>query len=525
MPPTARAVYRGETTMFELSRRQALTMGAGGFIAALLAGRGIATAAAETLTIAFNVNLPSFDPTVGPSAVNPTIQAIYRSVFDQFIGQAPNLAFQPGLLTAWGWSDDRKKVWMDVRPGVTWHDGSPFTPEDVVWSLERAGKEATGNPIQFIWATAGNYKIEGNRITGDVLRFDPSFFKWMAFLTGYVLPKAYYTKVGAEGFEKKPIGTGPYMVDAYEGNAFLRLKANPNYWGGKPAFDSVVFKFVPDATSRVAELESGSSDLTLEIPYEEFDRLKAKPGLAGTATPISDIGMIFISSNNDVMKDKNVRLAAHHAIDKKAIVARLLRGYGVPIETLEAPEYAAFDPSITVGYDAEKAKALLAASGYTPEKPVKFTIQTTRGFKPKDYEMIQAIVGMWRKVGIEATIEVYEIAKHYELRAADKLAPAAFYNWGNAIGDPTTSTGFAMYGPSPHSVWDSQDLIDMINPLWGEKDEAKRIAGWKAVDKYIAEQAYVLPLMQYAQPIVHAKSVNVVQHVSGALLPALMTPA
>ena len=91
--------------------------------------------------------------------------------------------------------------------------------------------------------------------------------------------------------------------------------------------------------------------------------------------------------------------------------------------------------------------------------------------------MIQAIVGMWRKVGIEAEIEIYEIAKHYELRAADTLAPAAFYNWGNAIGDPTTSTGFAMFGPCPHSVWDCKDLIDMIGPLWGEKDEAKRIAG------------------------------------------------
>ena len=127
--------------------------------------------------------------------------------------------------------------------------------------------------------------------------------------------------------------------------------------------------------------------------------------------------------------------------------SKLLRGYGVPIDTLEAPEYVAFDPSIVVPYDPEKAKKLLAASGFSPDKPVKFTIQTTRGLKPKDYEMIQAIVGMWRKVGIEAEIEVYEIAKHYELRAADKLAPAAFYNWGNAIGDPTTSTGFAMFGP------------------------------------------------------------------------------
>ena len=207
----------------------------------------------------------------------------------------------------------------------------------------------------------------------------------------------------------------------------------------------MIFKFVPDATSRVAEIECGSSDVTLEMPYEEFDRLKAKPASTGVCTPISDIGMIFIT-DVEPMLDKNVRLAMTHAIDKRAIVDKLLRGYGVPIDTLEAPEYAAFDPSIKVPYDPEMATKLLAASGYSTDKPVKFTIQTTRGFKPKDYEMIQAIVGMWRKVGIEANIEVYEIAKHYELRAADKLAPAAFYNWGNSIGDPSTSTGFAMFG-------------------------------------------------------------------------------
>lgn len=509
--------------MLTLSRRQTLGLGAAAFLSGVLAGRNPVLAAdANTLTIAFNVNLPSFDPTVGPSAVNPTIQAIYRSVFDQFIGQAPDLSFQPGLLTAWGWNDDKTKIWMDVREGVKWHDGSDFTPADVVWSLERAAKAETGNPIQFVWSTAGNYKIEGNKITGDVLRFEPTFFKWMAFLTGYVLPKAYYEKVGAEGFEKKPVGTGPYMVDAYEGNAFLRLKANPNYFGGKPAFETVVFKFVPDATSRVAEIESGSSDMTLEVPYEEFDRLKAKSGLAGVATPISDIGMIFLN-NIDAMNDKNVRLAAHHAIDKKAIVDRLLRGYGVPIDTLEAPEYDAYDASIKVGYDQEKAKKLLAASGYSTDKPVKFKIQTTRGLKPKDYEMVQAIVGMWRRVGIEAEIEVYEIAKHYELRAADQLAPAAFYNWGNAIADPTTSTGFAMFGPSPHSVWNTDDLDAKIGPLWGEKDEKKRIDGWKAVSKYIAEEGYVIPLLQYVQPIVFKNTLKVTADQSGALQPALVT--
>ncbi len=504
------------------TRRQTLALTAGGFIANLIGPRGGARAAAsDTLTIAYNVNLPSFDPTVGPSAVNPTIQAIYRSVFDQYIGQKPNLAFEPGLLTAWGWNNDKTGIWMDVRPGVTWHDGSPFTPADIVWSFERAGKKETGNPIEFVWSTLGNFKVDGQRVTADMKQFDPTIFKWMAFLTAYVLPKNYFEKVGPEGFEKKPIGTGPYMVDAYQGNAFLRLKANPKYWGGKPAFETVVFKFVTDATSRVAELESGSSDLTLEIPYEEFDRLKAKPGLVGVATPISDIGMIFINSDGNL--DKNVRLAAHHAIDKQAIVKRLLRGYGVPIDTLEAPEYQAYDPTIKVPYNPDQASKLLAAAGYSPQKPFKTTLQTTRGFKPKDYEMIQAIVGMWRKVGIEADIEVYEIAKHFELRTSHKLAPLAFYNWGNAIADPSTSTGHAMFGPSPHSSWKSKDLDAMIGPLWGEKDEAKRIAGYKAVDRYIAEQGYVIPLLQYVQPIVYKADLKVTPNVSGAMQPTLVT--
>ncbi|MCE8005607.1 ABC transporter substrate-binding protein [Aestuariivita sp.] len=504
------------------TRRNTLQMG----LAGLLAGAApkIALAQVNDLTIAFNVNLPAWDPTTGPSAVNPTIQAIYQSVFDQYISQAPNLDFEPGILTDWGWNDDRTKVMMTVREGVKWHDGSDLTPEDVVWSLERAGNPETGNPIQFVWGKIGNFTIDGQTVTGDVKEYDPTIFKWMGFLTAYVLPKAYYERVGAEGFEAAPIGTGPYMVDRFERNSFLRLKANPDYWGGVPEFESVTIKFVTDAASRVAEVESGASHVTLEVPYEEFDRLKERDGIMGTTTPVSDIGMIFLN-DIDVMTDRNVRLAAAHAIDKQLIIDRLLSGYGVPIDTLQTPEYAAYDPSITVAYDPELAKEYLAKSGYSTENPVRFTIQTTRGFKPKDYEMIQAIVGLWRRVGIEAEIEVYEIAKHFELRAADQLAPAAFYNWGNSVGDPTTSTGFAMFGPSPHSVWDGQDVFDAIVPLWGESDEEKRIAGFKAVDRLIAEEAYVIPLLQYVQPILHSSEVAVTPSVSGALLPQRISRA
>ena len=188
-----------------------------------------------------------------------------------------------------------------------------------------------------------------------------------------MLPKTYYEEVGADGFEAAPIGTGPYMVEKFERNAFVRLKANENYWGGAPEFKSVTIKFVTDAASRVAEIESGNAHVTLEVPYEEFDRLKAKDGIEGVAEPISDIGMIFLH-DIEAMTDPNVRMAAALAIDKKLIIDRLLSGYGVPIDTLQTPDYAAYDASINVGHDIEKAKALLAESGFSTDKPGKCTL-------------------------------------------------------------------------------------------------------------------------------------------------------
>ncbi len=102
--------------------------------------------ATDSLTIAYNVALPSWDPTSGPSSVNPTLQALWKSVFDQFIDQNNDASFKPGLLTKWGWNADKSKVEMEVRSGALWHDGQPVTAQDIVWNLNRAADPKTGNP-------------------------------------------------------------------------------------------------------------------------------------------------------------------------------------------------------------------------------------------------------------------------------------------------------------------------------------------------------------------------------------------
>ncbi|HWA12038.1 MAG TPA: ABC transporter substrate-binding protein [Burkholderiales bacterium] len=484
---------------------------------ALLQGATAFAQSGSTLTIAYNTTLPSLDPTSSAKTSSPAVQSIFKAIFDPYVDQAPDLSFRPGALTKWGWNKDKTAIELTLRKGMVWHDGSPVTVEDLIWSLERAGDEKNGNPMLFMWRKLGGFSARGNTVTVKVTEFEPALLKWLGFLTAYLLPKKAFTaSKGGPGWDAKPVGSGPYRVEKFERDAYLRLKAFPKYWGPKPAFDTVVFKFVPDPAARVAEIESGKSDLTLEVPFEEYDRLVARPDLAGSAYPIADVAILFIT-DKEPMLDRNVRLAAAHAIDKQALVGAIMRGYGKALDTLQAPEYAAYDKSIRVKYDPALARELLAKSGYSTENPVRFTVQTTRGYKPKDYETVAAVVAMWKKVGIEAGIEVLDVAKHFDLQLQHNLAPVSFYNWGNAIGDPSTSTGFAFIGP--FAVWRSPDVEKMVGPLFVERDEGKRIAGYQAVDRYLAEQGYVIPLMQYYQPVVHRRGITFTPHGAGTIAP------
>jgi len=512
----------------QFSRRRFLqASGAGALsatsLAGLLNGQGAYAQSGKTLTIAYNTSLPALDPTNSAKTSSPAVQSIFKAIFDPYIDQNPDLSFRPGALTKWDWNKDKTAIELTLRKGMLWHDGTPVTTDDLVWSLARAGDEKNGNPMQFMWRKLGACKASGDTVVVEVKEFEPALLKWLGFLTAYIMPKnAFTASGGGAGWDARPVGSGPYVVEKFERDAHIRLKAFPKYWGRKPAFETVVFKFVPDPASRVAEIESGAADMTLEVPYEEYDRLIAKPGLTGAAYPMSDIGILFIT-DREPMLDRNVRLAAAHAIDKKAIVAQLLRGYGRPLDTLQAPEYAAYDASIKVKYDPGLAMKLLAKSGFSASKPVKFTVQTTRGYKPKDYETVAAVVAMWKKVGIEASIEVLDVARHFDQQLQHALAPASFYNWGNSIGDPSTSTGFAFIGP--FAVWRSPDVEKMVGPLFVERDETKRIAGYKAVDRYLAEQGYVIPLLQYYQPVVHKKTIAFTPHGAGTIAPQSIKPA
>lgn len=480
-----------------------------------------AFAAEKSLTIAFTTDIPSWD---AQNSVFPTVQSLWKNVFDQFTTQEPDLTIIPEVLSEYGYTDKAKlRFEAKIQKGIKFHNGDELTAEDVKFSFDRMKSE--GMVLQFIWGAIEETKVmDKYSIRCKLSRPFPSLIAWLCFLGSYVYPKEYFEKVGLEGFLKKPIGSGPYTVAEHIKGSHLKLAAFEDYWRGPAKIKKATFKFVTEPTSRVAEIESGNSDLTLEVPVEEFIRLGKNPNLKTVAQPVSDVVHFFIN-DIDPMLDENVRLACNLAIDREAIVKYVLQDMGVPLYGLQTPEYPAFQPDLRIPYDPITAERLLGVSGYSKTNPVKFTVQTTNGFIAKDFEVVQAVVGMWKKVGIDAKIEVYDIAKHYELRAVDKLAPVAFYVWGNATGDPENSTGHTMFGPSPHSVWDTEEVDALIGPLLSEGDYEKRIQLYKNAESYIINHGMVIPLYQRKMPIVFKKNVKFRPYANNWILPYYMDVA
>ena len=181
---------------------------------------------------------------------------------------------------------------------------------------------------------------------------------------------------------KKPIGTGPYKLVEYELNSRIVLERNEAYWGPKPPMKNVIFQIIKDPSARVAAIQSGQVDLTLNVPVREADRFMKDPNFKAEIDPIERV--IIIQTRGDLgFADKNVRLAAHHAIDKKALSKAFYGGAAVPLSVVAPPDTPGYIEDYTFAYDPELSKKLLAESGFSTAKPAKIKLATTNGQFPE----------------------------------------------------------------------------------------------------------------------------------------------
>ena len=477
-----------------------------------------------SVTVAFPETVTTMDPQPAPR--NSPRESMYEAVFDRYLQQDRQLRYHPQIVEAWQWSGpDKMAMDLKIRQGVKFHDGSDLTAEDVAFSMERMKKESI---YKATYGKVHDYQVKDRYAMHLAFeKFDPSFPRWLGFLASFVLPKAYFTKVGAEEFARKPVGSGPYRVVSFTPGSTLVLEAFDRYWKGAPPVKRAVFKMVTDPTARVAEIVSGGADITAEVPVEEFGRLASHPELKTVRNPIADMAQLFVSPRFEPFQKEDVRLAVHLAIDKKALVEKVLLGFGIPSSSTEGQHYDAYEPGASFPHDPGRARQLLQKAGYSAASPLRLSVMTTRGARAKDFEVMTAVAQMWKDVGIEAELEVITIPQWFQYRSnrtgqGKGIAPLSLYFWSNASGDPINSVGFQLSAKGPFRVWESEDMQALIDPVFEEKDEAKRVAAGKKAARYAVDKGYVIPLFQVVQPVVLKKELVYQPFPTGVLVPQEM---
>lgn len=503
------------TEFRDVSRRGFIGVTGAGLALAALPAPARAQAK-DSLVMAWQIDPPTWDPII---RTNPGVHAIMKMVFDQPLTQAPDLKIIPAVIKAWKLSDDGKRLDLEFRDDVYWHDGKKLTTADFRYTyIERKEKGLKADLFTVFRLLTDIEVASETKCTMVFSAAMPTSILWLAFLANFIVPKHYVEAVGNEKFAESPIGSGPYKLVSYERNSRIVLEAFDKYWGAKPSIKKITILIMKDPSARVAAVQAGQADWVPDVPIREVERLEKVKGLAGSIQPITRVILLQIR-NDKAFADKNVRLAAHHAIDKAALSRALYAGKAVPLSIPVTPGTPGYVAEYKFAYDPKKAEELLAKSGFSPSNPVKIEMASFNGVFPGDYDMARAIAQMWKRVGIEAKIEVIEQPKYFELNRGNKLPEATIYSWDNATGDAEFFTGYILNPKLPFSTWKDPEIGERLAKLAVMTNAEERIKGYRDVAVHASETGATIPLLQSVLTAVHKDGLKVVQYGNGWALP------
>jgi peptide/nickel transport system substrate-binding protein len=479
-------------------------------------------AGAETrdrLTISFPVDVPSWDAVAHSY---PPAMPIYRSVFDSPLALSPELEIVPSVVTEWRYaSADRLALEVTLRDDVLWHNGETLTADDFKFTFDDRPKDEHHMAIADVWneTLTGIDVLTPTRAVMRLSRPMPTAVPWLAFFASYLMPRRYFAAIrGKAGFMRAPIGSGPYRLASYERGRRIVLEAFDRYWAGRARIARVAFEIARDPAARVAAIESGAADIAAELPLREVARLAARPGLVGRLDPTTELILLQVP-NAGPLADRNVRLAAHHAIDKQALSRDFFLERAVPLSVPATRGTPGDVPDFVFRTSAERAHALLAQSGFGPDNPVRFPLLTTRGAFANDHEIALAIAAMWAPVGIAAEIQVVSFADYVELAHTNRLPGPCLFSWVNPTGDPEFYAGYLLNPESRLAAWRSDELRAQFTALAALPDLAQRHEAYRALGRAMVEDGTTIPLLQGVAGTVHTQALNFRPWQNGWILP------
>lgn len=494
--------------MAEFSRRGLL-----GALAAIGLPAGAWAQGREAAVVGWPRDVPSWDP---GRWFAPEAQALFKMVFDQPLDRDARHGLVPGLVEAWELAEDGLSLAVQLREGVVFHDGAPMESADFRWSFLDRFRGQEGADAAWAWRKV--VAIETPSATRAVMRFArpaASAPAWLAFLGSYVV------KRGTELEAGQPVGTGPYRVVEHRQGERIVLERHEAYWGPRPALRRVTVEIIGEAAARAAAVQAGRVDLAVEVPVREVARLAARAGLEGALAPVAR--MILLRLHDDGgFADRAVRLAAHHAIDKAALGRAFFNGAAATLALPVLPGAPGDAADFSFPHDPNIAFQLLEDAGHGPGAPARVRLAASRGGFPGDAELAQAIVGMWRAVGIEAELEVMAPERLAALGRAGRLPEAVLGAFDCAVDDPEVCAGALMHPLLPVPPWREVGLAWRVEALMDEPDAAARLAGWREVNRAAVEAGLCVPLLQGVQTVVRRAALSYRPYGSGWVLPQTM---
>jgi len=315
----------------------------------------------------------------------------------------------PVLAEKWTFPDPRTFV-VEIKRGIKFQNGEELTAEHVKAAFDGFVTPDKPGRRGVVLKALGRAEVAGKHtVKWHLPKPDLSV---LAAASHLLVPPLARHSMTREQFEAKPIGTGPYRVTAWPTDGTVQLEAWDGYRGGKPFPEKLIFRHVPEPSTRVFELAAGTAQVATAIPIESLPTIQANPKLEVVSlTGGSSLSYVInLFKTAPPLRDKRVRQAMNHAVDRAAVVKAILGGRGAPMPAPLWPGWlGASDEIRPYAYDPDKARALLKEAGYPGGFSFRWTV--TQGVFVKDVEVAQAVANQLGKVGIKATVQPAERAR------------------------------------------------------------------------------------------------------------------
>jgi peptide/nickel transport system substrate-binding protein len=455
----------------------------------------IAPATASELRVGFTLDALTLDPANHRKRETETI---IRNIYDGLLTRDSKMKVVPELAESWTQVDPQTYDFK-IRKGVKFHDGSPLTADDIVFTFERLTKDgAMGGQTSPRKDLVGPVKSI-SKVDDWTVRFslsEPWPILPAMLPVQEVVSKAFTEKAGSQGLATQTNGTGPFRLVEWRKGDSIILERFDAYYGGSPdippvgkaCVDRAIFRVIPENASRVAALLAGEVDIINELPPFDMKRVEANANTK--VMKVNGTRTFFVALNNTKkpFNDPRVRQAANMAVNKALIIDKVLLGTAVPLNGVMSPDAFGFNPDLPAyPFDPEKAKKLLADAGYP--NGVDATIDSEGAFK----EVAEAVASMLTKAGIRTKVNVGEGSTLRAKWAAssDKSGDMYFTSWGNGSLDPadifvpTLRTG----DRGNSAFYSSKEVDSLLDGANVEVDPKKRADMYKKAQVIVNKDA------------------------------------